>query len=135
MRLTRARAFPDLPRWSPSQQPRQAAYDGARFEQTALEYQPRPLNAMEMIAKVPVIMVAGRKAVCDGGASAPPPRLADPPSTNRRLTLCVSVDTPVPGGGALGHPKVYINLDQPGPRSCGYCGLRFEQDAHHHGAH
>ena len=30
------------------------------------------------------------------------------------------------GGGALGHPKVYINLDQPGPHACIYCGLRYE---------
>ncbi|CAL1289731.1 unnamed protein product [Larinioides sclopetarius] len=35
------------------------------------------------------------------------------------------------GGGALGHPKVYINLDQPGPKACGYCGLRFVFDHHH----
>nr|CAH8876030.1 unnamed protein product [Trichobilharzia regenti] len=32
------------------------------------------------------------------------------------------------GGGALGHPKVYINLDQPGNHACGYCGLRFYLD-------
>ncbi|TFK30436.1 NADH:ubiquinone oxidoreductase kDa subunit [Coprinopsis marcescibilis] len=36
------------------------------------------------------------------------------------------------GGGPLGHPKVYINIDQPGPRACGYCGIRFEQEPHHH---
>lgn len=24
------------------------------------------------------------------------------------------------GGGALGHPKVYINLDKEGPKSCHY---------------
>ena len=30
------------------------------------------------------------------------------------------------GGGPLGHPKVYINLDKPGPQSCPYCGLRYE---------
>ena len=39
------------------------------------------------------------------------------------------------GGGALGHPKVFINLDPSGPQSCIYCGLRFEMDhshAHHH---
>jgi uncharacterized Zn-finger protein len=48
---------------------------------------------------------------------------------------CPSCNTHRAGGGALGHPKVYINRDQPGPRSCGYCGLRFEQDPHHHGAH
>ena len=36
------------------------------------------------------------------------------------------------GGGALGHPKVYINLDRSGGgegqvATCGYCGLRFKQ--------
>lgn len=38
------------------------------------------------------------------------------------------------GGGPLGHPKVYINLDKPGNRTCGYCGLRFvkPEDDHHH---
>nr|CAG4641411.1 EOG090X0NBY [Eulimnadia texana] len=37
------------------------------------------------------------------------------------------------GGGALGHPKVYINLDKPGAHECGYCGLRFaKKDDHHH---
>lgn len=25
------------------------------------------------------------------------------------------------GGGPLGHPKVYINLDASGPQACGYC--------------
>uniref|UniRef100_A0A2S2P5L8 NADH dehydrogenase [ubiquinone] iron-sulfur protein 6, mitochondrial n=1 Tax=Schizaphis graminum TaxID=13262 RepID=A0A2S2P5L8_SCHGA len=35
------------------------------------------------------------------------------------------------GGGPLGHPKVYINLDKPGNHSCGYCGLRFvKKDSH-----
>ncbi|XP_013396131.1 probable NADH dehydrogenase [ubiquinone] iron-sulfur protein 6, mitochondrial [Lingula anatina] len=36
------------------------------------------------------------------------------------------------GGGPLGHPKVYINLDQPGNHSCNYCGLRFYLDHDHH---
>jgi uncharacterized Zn-finger protein len=39
------------------------------------------------------------------------------------------------GGGALGHPKIFINLDRSGPQACIYCGLRFEMDhshAHHH---
>ncbi|KZT30585.1 hypothetical protein NEOLEDRAFT_20220 [Neolentinus lepideus HHB14362 ss-1] len=35
------------------------------------------------------------------------------------------------GGGPLGHPKIFINLDQPGAHPCGYCGLRFEQAPHH----
>ncbi|KAG7205567.1 hypothetical protein KM043_007539 [Ampulex compressa] len=36
------------------------------------------------------------------------------------------------GGGPLGHPKVYINLDKPGNHTCGYCGLRFYKEDHHH---
>ncbi|KAF9231707.1 ubiquinone oxidoreductase 20 kd subunit [Melanogaster broomeanus] len=94
--------------WSTSQKPRPAAFSGARFEQTVLELQPQPLSAMELIANEPIRVVHGRKAVCDGG------------------------------GGPLGHPKIFINLDHPGPRPCGYSpsrrcysGLRFEQAPHH----
>ncbi|CAL1584412.1 unnamed protein product [Knipowitschia caucasica] len=36
------------------------------------------------------------------------------------------------GGGALGHPKVYINLDKDTKvGTCGYCGLQFKQQHHH----
>ncbi|XP_075682949.1 NADH dehydrogenase [ubiquinone] iron-sulfur protein 6, mitochondrial [Rhinoderma darwinii] len=36
------------------------------------------------------------------------------------------------GGGALGHPKVYINLDKETKTgTCGYCGLQFKQKPHH----
>merc|ERR1712168_734794 len=31
------------------------------------------------------------------------------------------------GGGALGHPKVYINLDKPQVQICGYSGRKFIQ--------
>ncbi|KAJ8083990.1 hypothetical protein PM082_002757 [Marasmius tenuissimus] len=88
--------------WSPNQRPRPAAGSGPRFEQTVMDLQPNPLSAMEMIANEPVRVIHGRKAVCDGG------------------------------DGPLGHPKVYINLDKPGPKACGYCGIRFEQAPHHH---
>ena len=30
------------------------------------------------------------------------------------------------GGGALGHPKVYLTLDEEGGKDCPYCGQRFE---------
>lgn len=40
---------------------------GPRFEQTAQQFQPRPLAAIELIAEEPVIMVKGRVAACDGG--------------------------------------------------------------------
>ena len=29
------------------------------------------------------------------------------------------------GGGALGHPKVYLNLAKDGQIECPYCGKRF----------
>ncbi|XP_011501093.1 PREDICTED: NADH dehydrogenase [ubiquinone] iron-sulfur protein 6, mitochondrial [Ceratosolen solmsi marchali] len=34
------------------------------------------------------------------------------------------------GDELLGHPKVYINLDQPGNHTCGYCGIRFYKEDH-----
>ncbi|KAI0031163.1 hypothetical protein K488DRAFT_79241 [Vararia minispora EC-137] len=85
--------------WSTSQRPRPTPAESPRFEQTIMELQPAPLSAMQMIAEEPVRIVAGRKAVCDGG------------------------------NGPLGHPKIFINLDKPGPKACG--GLRYEQEHHH----
>ncbi|KIJ45583.1 hypothetical protein M422DRAFT_778803 [Sphaerobolus stellatus SS14] len=75
--------------WSTSQRPRPIGKSEARFEQTDMSLQPQPLSAMEMINNEPIRLVEGRRAVCDGG------------------------------GGPLGHPKIYINLDKPGPRPCG----------------
>ncbi|XP_033225303.1 NADH dehydrogenase [ubiquinone] iron-sulfur protein 6, mitochondrial [Belonocnema kinseyi] len=49
-----------------------------------------------------------------------------PTRTEDRVVACDG------GGGPLGHPKVYINLDKPGNHSCGYCGLRFYKEDHHH---
>ncbi|KAJ1964845.1 hypothetical protein IWQ62_002818 [Dispira parvispora] len=78
--------------WSETQQPRAKAMTSVDFLQKDLSAQPRPMAAIELIAEEPVRMVEGRKAVCDGG------------------------------GGPLGHPKVYINLDQDKvPHACGYC--------------
>ncbi|XP_076972923.1 NADH dehydrogenase [ubiquinone] iron-sulfur protein 6, mitochondrial [Tamandua tetradactyla] len=57
--------------------------------------------AIDMIAEQPVSEVDNRVISCDGG------------------------------GGALGHPRVYINLDKETKTgTCGYCGLQFKQ--HHH---
>ncbi|KAG8851849.1 hypothetical protein FRB96_009033 [Tulasnella sp. 330] len=67
-------------KWSTSQQSRPQHASIPRFEQTDMSLQPMPLSAQEMIAKEPIRLVHGRKAVCDGG------------------------------GGALGHPKIFINL-------------------------
>lgn len=53
--------------WSTSQQSRPGPGSSPRFEQTNMELQPNPLSAMGMIAKEPIRLVNGRKAVCDGG--------------------------------------------------------------------
>ena len=102
--------------WSPSQQPREKAMSGPRFEQTIMEWQvsmhhrhryrglwltwtkPRPLAAIELIHKQPVRWVHDHKAVCDGG------------------------------GGPLGHPRIFINVDKPQVNCCTYCGLPFVSD-------
>uniref|UniRef100_A0A2M4C3M5 Putative nadh dehydrogenase iron-sulfur protein 6 mitochondrial n=1 Tax=Anopheles marajoara TaxID=58244 RepID=A0A2M4C3M5_9DIPT len=62
-----------------------------------------PNWAVKMIDETPIIKSSQRVVCCDGGT--------DP---------------------ALGHPKVYINLDKPGAHACGYCGQRFEKEDHHH---
>ncbi|PSS37756.1 hypothetical protein PHLCEN_2v449 [Hermanssonia centrifuga] len=66
-----AKAAPQSPNypttWSTTQAPRPHGQSGPRFEQTAMELQPNPLSAMDMIANEPIRVVHGRKAVCDGG--------------------------------------------------------------------
>ncbi|XP_051872855.1 NADH dehydrogenase [ubiquinone] iron-sulfur protein 6, mitochondrial [Pristis pectinata] len=58
--------------------------------------------AIDLVAEEPITEVTDRVVSCDGG------------------------------GGALGHPKVYINLDKETKvGTCGYCGLRFKQKHHH----
>ncbi|KAK9900415.1 hypothetical protein P389DRAFT_165688 [Cystobasidium minutum MCA 4210] len=91
--------------WSTNQNPRENAMRGPRFEQTIYELQPMPQSAMQLISEEPIRLVEDRIASCDGG------------------------------GGSLGHPKIFINLDKPGPKACGYSGIRFEravQEHHHH---
>lgn len=60
------------------------------------------------IAKVPVVEVEGSVAVCDGG------------------------------GGALGHPLEYIQLDTVSHHSaqtCKYCGVQYKMKEGYHGGH
>ncbi|KND03279.1 uncharacterized protein SPPG_02330 [Spizellomyces punctatus DAOM BR117] len=87
--------------WSAHQQKKSVAMTGPRFEQTDFSLQPNPLSAQELIDKVPVTFVEARRVACNGG------------------------------GGALGHPQVWLNLDKDEPQACGYCGLRFQQKHHH----
>ena len=61
-----------------------------------------------LVNKIPVIEVAGVTAICDGG------------------------------GGALGHPLEFIqlNLAKPDkPAICKYCGLRYVKGKGHHAHH
>lgn len=62
-------------------------------------------DAEQRIAKVPIVEVAGTVAVCDGG------------------------------GGALGHPVEYIQLDtrkHHTPQTCKYCGVRYQMKEGYH---
>ncbi|KAF2465187.1 NADH-ubiquinone oxidoreductase [Lindgomyces ingoldianus] len=86
--------------WSRSQQPREVAMTGPRFEQTIFEDQPRPYAAIELIHKQPVRWTKERVVSCDGG------------------------------GGPLGHPRVFINVDKPKICWCTYCGLPFAHEHH-----
>jgi uncharacterized Zn-finger protein len=44
----------------------------------------------------------------------------------------------VRGGAALGHPRVWLEIDEKGHVDCGYCDKRFVFEGHNHdpsGAH
>ncbi|KOS41822.1 hypothetical protein ACN38_g7302 [Penicillium nordicum] len=86
--------------WAASQQPREKAMVGPRFEQTIMETQPQPYAAIDLIHRQPVRWTKSKVVSCDGG------------------------------GGPLGHPKVFINTDKPEIATCGYCGVPFAQEQH-----
>ncbi|KAH7413928.1 NADH-ubiquinone oxidoreductase [Phaeosphaeria sp. MPI-PUGE-AT-0046c] len=86
--------------WSRSQQPREIAMSGPRFEQSIMEDQPRPYAAIELIHKQPVRWTNKRTVSCDGG------------------------------GGPLGHPRIFINVDKPQICWCTYCGVPFAHEHH-----
>lgn len=44
---------------------------GPRFEQTAQQFQPRPMAAIELIAEQPIRLVSSRTATCNGGQFQP----------------------------------------------------------------
>lgn len=50
-----------------------------------------------------------------------------PPETTRVSASRVSCDgaSDIPGGAALGHPRVFIEIDGSGYADCGYCDRRF----------
>ncbi|KAJ9059111.1 hypothetical protein DSO57_1005910 [Entomophthora muscae] len=101
LEVTKQQAPNRVKPWSDKQAHRGDVMVGPRFEQTDFSAQPFPQAAVELIYEVPVKHVNARVVSCDGG------------------------------GGALGHPKVYINLDQNIPMPCGYCGLRYQFDHSH----
>lgn len=49
------------------------------------------------------------------------------PETVRVTSHRVSCDgaTDIPGGAALGHPRVWLEIDEKGFVECGYCDKRF----------
>ncbi|XP_060630599.1 NADH dehydrogenase [ubiquinone] iron-sulfur protein 6, mitochondrial [Anolis sagrei] len=77
-------------------------YDYRRVRFVGRQKEVNESFAIDLIAEQPVSEVETRVVSCDGG------------------------------GGALGHPKVYINLDKDTKTgTCGYCGLQFKQKHHH----
>lgn len=44
---------------------------------------------------------------------------------NTRRVMCDGASD-IPGGAALGHPRVWLEIDESGIVECGYCDRRFE---------
>lgn len=53
-----------------------------------------------MIAPPEIVRVAQPRTVCDGASD-------------------------IPGGASLGHPRVFLRIDESGYVDCGYCDRRF----------
>ncbi|MFW2831737.1 zinc-finger domain-containing protein [Sphingomonas sp. ID0503] len=53
--------------------------------------------------------------------------MPSPPETVTVNTHRVACDgaTDIPGGAALGHPRVFLEIDEKGYVECGYCDRRF----------
>ncbi|MEQ1549304.1 MAG: zinc-finger domain-containing protein [Chakrabartia sp.] len=49
------------------------------------------------------------------------------PETVRISSHRISCDgaSDIPGGASLGHPKVWLEIDETGAVECGYCDKRF----------
>ena len=53
--------------------------------------------------------------------------MQQPPEITRvesRRVICDGA-TDIPGGTALGHPRIYLEIDEDGFAECGYCDRRF----------
>lgn len=44
--------------------------------------------------------------------------------TTSKRNICDGA-TDIPGGAALGHPRVFLEIDERGYVDCGYCDRRF----------
>lgn len=53
--------------------------------------------------------------------------MSTPPETVLVTSTRVSCDgaSAIPGGAALGHPRVWLEIDEHGYVDCGYCDKRF----------
>ncbi|WP_164115134.1 zinc-finger domain-containing protein [Sphingorhabdus sp. Alg239-R122] len=53
--------------------------------------------------------------------------MTEAPETVRTSNVRVACDgaSNIPGGAALGHPRVWLEIDEKGYVECGYCDRRF----------
>lgn len=61
--------------------------------------------------------------------------MIEPPETIFTDSPRVSCDgaTGIPGGAALGHPRIWLEIDERGHVDCPYCDRRFQlKDGGHH---
>ena len=65
-----------------------------------LKLPPRLATATRMIAPPEILRVTHARNLCDGA-------------------------TDIPGGASLGHPRVFLEIDETGYVDCGYCDRRF----------
>ena len=78
--------------------------------------------AINLLAEEPVVVINDTHTWCDGGIII---IIYEIKFIFYYILLFI-------GGDALGHPKVYINLDKPEIGVCGYCGKSFVSSQNKH---
>lgn len=84
--------------WTQSQRDKGDVFDDVRWIEINKDEQPNPLSARKLVEEKGITMVMGNKVSCFGS-----------------------------NDGRLGHPAIFINLDNKERyHSCGYCGRKYQ---------
>lgn len=79
------------------------------------------MRAIARLGIAPDLALIAPARIANRIAMLPPPELV---RVSQPRVACDGA-TDIPGGAALGHPRVWLQIDESGYSDCGYCDRRF----------